>query len=358
MRHHGRDLGAPRKVRHAETVVRAQEQRAPVGQRVRPGVLIAGAGVEPEEEQVRREQRVEPADRAPLLGTRDRFALRGDLLDIGAIRSGGAVRVGGLVRPVIEAVRGRGPRPELEDGPEPAFVVGRVDEPRGHEHLAPDQREVRNRPHVHRIDLGGEPVPGAPQLLGRHDAVDLVDDLGITPVALHAGDEDVRGHRYQRRLERRALRRQDIGDLGLIPEPPFDLGAFERHEKVRTTPGSAEQSTSTGSPSPGSVANTVAITQGTWYSRLTMPMCDCGVPDRHTTAVSSSKMGARNVAPASATQATTPSAVESMSSSTSSGDDRRRQEPRTGPAANTRVPLPKSVTVIECSRIAAVTISA
>ena len=33
-------------------------------------------------------------------------------------------------------------------------------------------------------------------------------------------------------------------------------------------------------------------------------MCDCGVPDRHTTAVSSSKIGARNVAPASATHAT------------------------------------------------------
>ena len=50
------------------------------------------------------------------------------------------------------------------------------------------------------------------------------------------------------------------------------------------------------------------MTHGTWYSRLTMPMCDCGVPERHTTAVSSSKIGARNVAPASATHATTPSA--------------------------------------------------
>ena len=69
------------------------------------------------------------------------------------------------------------------------------------------------------------------------------------------------------------------------------------------------------------------MTHGTWYSRLTMPMCDCGVPDRHTTAANSSKIGARNVAPASATHATTPSAVESISASTSSGDDRRRHVP-------------------------------
>ena len=89
-----------------------------------------------------------------------------------------------------------------------------------------------------------------------------------------------------------------------------------------------------------------------------MPMCDSGVPDRHTTAVSSSKIGARNVAPASATHATTPSAVVSISASTSSGDERRRHEPRTGAASNTRVPVPISVTAMECSRIAAVTISA
>jgi hypothetical protein len=34
-----------------------------------------------------------------------------------------------------------------------------------------------------------------------------------------------------------------------------------------------------------------------------------GVPDRHTTAVSSSKIGARNVEPASITVATTPAAT-------------------------------------------------
>ena len=97
---------------------------------------------------------------------------------------------------------------------------------------------------------------------------------------------------------------------------------------------------------------------GTWYSRLTMPMCERGVPDRHTTAVSSSKIGARKVAPASATHATTPSADVSISSRTSSGELRRRHEPRTGPDSKTRVPVAISVTVIECSRVVAVTISA
>ena len=63
LRHRGRDVGAPREVRHAEPVVRAQQQRAPVGERIRAGVLVAGAGVEPQQEQVRREQRVQPADR-------------------------------------------------------------------------------------------------------------------------------------------------------------------------------------------------------------------------------------------------------------------------------------------------------
>ncbi len=91
---------------------------------------------------------------------------------------------------------------------------------------------------------------------------------------------------------------------------------------------------------------------GTWYSRLTIPMCDIGVPDRHTMAVSSSKIGARNVAPASATQATTPSAVVSINVSTSSGDDSRRHDPRTGAASNTLVPRPISIppTLTECRR--------
>src|SRR5262249_26962108 len=117
-------------------------------------------------------------------------------------------------------------------------------------------------------------------------------------------------------------------------------------------PVSPEQSTSISSPSAGSSpSNTVPITHGTWYSRLTMPMCDCGVPDRHTTAVSSSKIGARNVAPASATHATTPSADVSINASTSSGERNMRHAPRTGDASNTFVPLARSLIGRHCNQI-------
>ena len=81
-----------------------------------------------------------------------------------------------------------------------------------------------------------------------------------------------------------------------------------------------------------------------------MPMCDCGVPDRHTTAVSSSKIGARNVAPASATHATIPSAVVSISSSTSSGERSTRHVPRTGAASNTFVPIARSTIGRHCNQ--------
>jgi hypothetical protein len=80
-----------------------------------------------------------------------------------------------------------------------------------------------------------------------------------------------------------------------------------------------------------------------------MPMCDCGVPDKHTTAVSSSKIGARNVAPASATHATTPSADVSINASTSSGDFSARHAPRTAAASNTFVPTAMSFIGPHCN---------
>ena len=56
----------------------------------------------------------------------------------------------------------------------------------------------------------------------------------------------------------------------------------------RTTPASPLQSTSISSPSAGSPpGNEHDMTHGTWNSRLTMPMCDRGVPLTHTTAASS-----------------------------------------------------------------------
>ena len=119
---------------------------------------------------------------------------------------------------------------------------------------------------------------------------------------------------------------------------PPSLARVDVTTRRRTMPCAPLQSISTVAPSAGSSSSTAPITQGTWYSRLTMPMCESGVPERHTTAVSSSKIGARKVAPASATHATTPSAEVSMSASTSSGDESRRHVPCTGAASNTRTP--------------------
>ncbi len=67
--------------------------------------------------------------------------------------------------------------------------------------------------------------------------------------------------------------------------------------------------------------------QGIWNSRLTMPMWLRTVPPVHTTPASSWYSGARKVAPASCTRATTPSAPVSMRASTSSGPSSTRSTP-------------------------------
>src|SRR5262249_52732733 len=173
-----------------------------------------------------------------------------------------------------------------------------------------------------------------------HRGRDRGHQLGVAAVALDAAYEDVRGDGDERRLERGALRGHATRDVAVVGERPVDR-VLVRHQTARTVPGSAEQSTSTAVPSSGTPpANSVAMMQGTWYSRLTMPMWLSGVPERQTTAVSSSKIGARNVAPASWTPATTPSADVSMSSSTSSGVWSMRHVPRTGAASSAFVPVP------------------
>src|SRR5262249_54729617 len=262
-----------------------------------------------------------------------------------------------LIAPVVEPIRRGRAGPEVEDRREARHVVCGIDQARRREHLASDEEEVRNCPEMYWIDLRGQAMAGAAEILRRRRMHDLVDDLGIPPVALDRRDHDVGAHRDQRRFERRPLHRQRVRDLAVVADPAVDDIAVERHGTIRTTPGSAEQSTSTASPSAGSFVSDADITQGIWYSRLTMPMCESGVPERHTTAVSSSKIGARKVAPASATHAMTPSAVVSISSNTSSGDVSLRQDPRTGSASKTRVPLPISLTAMECSRAATITIS-
>src|SRR5438045_779878 len=77
-----------------------------------------------------------------------------------------------------------------------------------------------------------------------------------------------------------------------------------------------------------------------------MPMWDRGVPDRHTTATQSSKIGARKVAPASATTATMPEAPSSITAMTSAGDSIGRHGPATGAASKTLVPRPTSRSVL------------
>ncbi len=80
-----------------------------------------------------------------------------------------------------------------------------------------------------------------------------------------------------------------------------------------------------------------------------MPMWLRDVPPVHTTPVSSWKIGARNVAPASRTSAITPSAPVSMRSSTSAGPSITFQRPRTGAWSNTFSPLPMSRMARDCT---------
>ena len=71
-----------------------------------------------------------------------------------------------------------------------------------------------------------------------------------------------------------------------------------------------------------------------------MPMWLAGVPERQTTAVSSSKIGARKVAPASCTPATTPSADAVHQLEHVVGRVEHPPHARTGAVENTFVPVP------------------
>ena len=266
-----------------------------------------------------------------------------------AIRRRDPARVPRLMRAVVEPVRARGAFPEVEHRRDVLHFLLDVEQAGSGDHRAAEQGEVGNRPQPHGIDHRREVMPRVPELFGRNRICDLLHHRRVAPVALDTRDDDVCGNGDQRRFQSRALHRQRVRDLAVVPEPLVAPIAIPpraerlRHDARRTTPSDPLQSISIASPSVGSASeNTADITHGTWYSRLTIPMCDSGVPERQTTAVSSSKMGARKVAPASATHATTPSAEVSISASTSSGDDRRRQTPRTGDAANTRTPTARS----------------
>ena len=178
------------------------------------------------------------------------------------------------------------------------------------------------------------PVPGPDDLLDRHRRVDRPHHLRVAQERLAAPDDDVGGHRDELRAVRRALGGERPGDRAVVGDEPVGLGLARRIRSARATsatehPLGAEQSSSTSVPSAGTSSSTQAMMHGTWNSRLTMPMWLRGVPPVHTTPVSSWKIGARNVAPASRTRAMTPSAPVSISSSTSGGPF---HAPSSGPA--------------------------
>ncbi len=184
-----------------------QQQDTTVVEQIRAAVLVAGSGVEPEQEQVRREQRVQSGDSGEPT-VRDGPAAPEQLIDLAAVRRRDTGSVPSLASSVVEAIRTRGPIPEVEHDGHPARVVVPVDHSTSREHLATDHREVRDGPEMDVVDLRGETMPGTAQLVRRRRVLDRRNHLGVPPVALDARHEDVGGHRNQSRLERGALRRQ------------------------------------------------------------------------------------------------------------------------------------------------------
>ena len=149
----------------------------------------------------------------------DRTAGPDDGIDVVAIRDRDAIGIPRLMRAVVEAVGARGPFPEVDDRCELLDDTVRVDDAGTGEDGATQQREVRYRPQVDRVDLVRELVAGAADLLRWHLGRDLAHHLRIAAVALDARDHDVRGHRDECGLERGALHRQRVGDLAVVPKP-------------------------------------------------------------------------------------------------------------------------------------------
>ena len=134
-----------------------------------------------------------------------------------------AVGVPRLAGAVVEPVRARGAVPEVEHDRHPALVVVPVDHPGGREHLAADHARSSGAPTGARCRSGcrsGGRRGRAPRAATASAIASIIS--GIAPVALDARDEDVRGHRDQRRLERGALRRERERDLAVIPDLAVD----------------------------------------------------------------------------------------------------------------------------------------
>ena len=279
----------PGEVALREAVEVADEQGAVrvTGHRVRTGVAVAGPGVEVEQEQVVDQRGAEALDRRAVLVVVDRRDAGQQLGDDRVVVGRRRARVPGLPGAVAAAIGLRGPLPEVEhDG-----GVGRVVRPRidHREDLPAQQVEVGDRPQVAGVDLASRAPGPPPDLLGRHRRVDAPHHLRVAQERLRAGDHDVRRHGDQRALERGALLRERLRDRRVVVDQPVggptaDAGSSQ----ARTTASAPEQSSSTSAPAAGSSpAKAQAITQGTWNSRLTIPMWLRTVPLVQMIAVSS-----------------------------------------------------------------------
>ena len=149
-----RPLALHGKCETPEPVVAAEQERAPVGKRIRTGVLVAGTGVEPEQEQIRREHAFR---RVARLRSSSPSGAQAATISSTSARYGvaRAARVGGLVRSVVEAVRAGGPLPEVHDGRDPCAPRRR------------DRRAPRSRASCGRAGRSSAPPTSAPDRSAR-----------------------------------------------------------------------------------------------------------------------------------------------------------------------------------------------
>ena len=181
----------------------------------------------------------------------------------------------------VVAERERSALPEVEHL-EGAVGIVRVETHPGDD-LAAEQPEVRHAPEVHGVDACARPTADAADLLSGHRGVDGSDHLGVAVPALDARGDDVRGHRDQLRLERRALGAQRLRDRGVIGDEAVRLGSVIASGVIAISHGRPPSRLSS-RPRPRRRSrarpsgNVHAITHGTWNSRLTIPMWLRGVP--------------------------------------------------------------------------------
>ena len=189
--------------------------RSVAGHRVRPGVAVAGARVEVEQEQIRDERGVEPLDHATRCSSSTGTTPASSACATVVARTASRVPVSHACRVPSPRIRQRGAFPEVEHR---VHAVGRVE--RRVEHavdLAAEQREVGDRPQEARVDLAARAAGPPTDLLGRACAASMrAHHLGIAQVRLGARDDDVCGHRDERRLERGAFRGERPADRAVV----------------------------------------------------------------------------------------------------------------------------------------------